>query len=57
MYTENHYLEEVHSTRQFEISKLSFAFAVHFPVVILKQNRKNLRTCEFSDENPLPKQD
>lgn len=57
MHTENCYVEDSHSTRQFEISRQSFAFSVHFAVVILKQNRKNLRTCQFSDENPTPKQD
>lgn len=56
MHAEN-YVEDSHSTRQFEINKQSFDFSVHFPVVILKQNRKNLRTYQFSDENPIPKQD
>lgn len=42
---------------QFEISKQFFFFSVHFTVVILKQNRKNLKACQVSDENPIPKQD
>lgn len=55
MHAENHYAENSQTTRLSEISKQSFAFPVHFPVVTLKQNRKNLRTCQFLDENPISK--
>lgn len=54
-HAQNHYAEESRNTVWNKQTILFFS--VHFTVVILKQNRKNLKACQVSDENPIPKQD